>query len=472
MLQLANILHSHGFSITIIHTNFNSPNPSNHPHFTFHFISENLSETELRTSSDNLLALVALLNTRCVEAFHDCLDRLMNQQEEEPVACLISDAILPFTQAVADKLKLPRIVLRTGGASSFVVFAAFPLLRERGYLPIQDSKLEEPVVELPPLKVKDLPVIDNCGPQTLDQVVDGMVNGAKRKAIRTSVPSTLKRNVSSQSFTETNLSSRPIYSSSARPICFKGFQTRKPNRIRCRFEQKVLNSSHLSAVSVFILLDCLAELLGGGGDDDDDVACLITDAAWYFTQAVADTLKLPRIVLLPTSVCFFNAFTAIPLLYEKGCLPMQDFQLETPVLEIPPLRYKDLPIFETHDPENSIRFTKDVDCLAELLGGGDDDDDVACLITDAVWYFTRAVADTLKLPRIVLFPTSVSFYNPMIAVPLLYEKGCLPMQDFQLETPVPEIPPLRYKDLPIVETHDPESFIRFSKNFTLILKNV
>lgn len=35
------------------------------------------------------------------------------------------------------------------------------------------------MVELPPLKVKDLPVIDNCDPQTLDQVVDGMVNGAK-----------------------------------------------------------------------------------------------------------------------------------------------------------------------------------------------------------------------------------------------------------------------------------------------------
>ncbi|TXG49882.1 hypothetical protein EZV62_025757 [Acer yangbiense] len=175
MLQLASILyHKAGFSITIIHTNFNSPNSSNYPHFSFRSIPEALSETEASTT--DIIAFVMLLNVKCVVPFQDCL----------------------------------------------------------------------------------------------------------------------------------------------------------------------------------------AELLGGGGDDDDDVACLITDAAWYFTQAVADTLKLPRIVLLPTSVCFFNAFTAIPLLYEKGCLPMQDFQLETPVLEIPPLRYKDLPIFETHDPENSIRFTKDV----------------------------------------------------------------------------------------------------------------
>jgi hypothetical protein len=51
----------------------------------------------------------------------------------------ISDAVFYFTQAVADSLKLPRIVLRTSGVSSFVVFAAFPLLRERGYLPIQGT---------------------------------------------------------------------------------------------------------------------------------------------------------------------------------------------------------------------------------------------------------------------------------------------------------------------------------------------
>nr|XP_048325483.1 UDP-glycosyltransferase 76B1-like [Ziziphus jujuba var. spinosa] len=109
MLQLANILYSKGFSISIIHTSFNSPNPSNYPHFTFHSICEGLAE-------------------------------------------------------IAESLKLLRVVLRTGSASSFLAFAAFPLLRERGYLPIQDSQLEEPVVEFPHLKVEDLPVIDTSNP--------------------------------------------------------------------------------------------------------------------------------------------------------------------------------------------------------------------------------------------------------------------------------------------------------------------
>ncbi|XP_075649189.1 UDP-glycosyltransferase 76B1-like [Castanea sativa] len=180
MLLLATILHSKGFSITIIHTNFNSPNPSNFPNFTFHSIPDGFSESE--ASSKDVVFLAKLLNTKCVEPFRDCMVKLLSDVSEEPISCLISDAFFYFSQAVADSLKLPRVVLRTGGLSSFVVFVAFPLLRERGYLPIQDSQLEEPVVELPPLKVKDLPVIDNVDPDSYYEIIAGMVNESKASA--------------------------------------------------------------------------------------------------------------------------------------------------------------------------------------------------------------------------------------------------------------------------------------------------
>ncbi|KAF2294878.1 hypothetical protein GH714_025834 [Hevea brasiliensis] len=52
-------------------------------------------------------------------------------QMEEPIACLITDADWYFTQAVADSLKLPRLVLRTSNISSFLVFGALPLLLKR-----------------------------------------------------------------------------------------------------------------------------------------------------------------------------------------------------------------------------------------------------------------------------------------------------------------------------------------------------
>lgn len=135
MLQLGNILHSKGFSITVIHTNFNSPDPSIYPHFTFHPIQDGLSETE--ASTKDVIALLSILNRKCIDPFQECLARLLSDTSEEPISCLISDAVFHFTRAVADGLKLPRIVLRTGGVSSFLVFAAFPHLKN--YLPFKGS---------------------------------------------------------------------------------------------------------------------------------------------------------------------------------------------------------------------------------------------------------------------------------------------------------------------------------------------
>lgn len=131
MLQLANILHAKGFSITIIHTQFNSPTKSKHPHFTFLPISDGLSKTEI--SREDVIPLLTLLNTNCVAPFRDCLAGLL---ADGPIACLITDAILHFSQSVADGFGLPRIVLRTSSISSFLVFAALPVIHEK-YLPKQ-----------------------------------------------------------------------------------------------------------------------------------------------------------------------------------------------------------------------------------------------------------------------------------------------------------------------------------------------
>ncbi|KAJ1422306.1 UDP-glucuronosyl/UDP-glucosyltransferase [Sesbania bispinosa] len=84
-----------------------------------------------------------------------------------------------FTQDVANTFQLPRIVLRTSGVSSYVAFAAFPLLREKGYIPLPESKLEEEVAELPPLRVKDLPVIKTEEPEKYYELVYTFVKETK-----------------------------------------------------------------------------------------------------------------------------------------------------------------------------------------------------------------------------------------------------------------------------------------------------
>ncbi|XP_060175246.1 UDP-glycosyltransferase 76B1-like isoform X2 [Lycium barbarum] len=178
MLQLANILHSKGFSITVIHTNLNSSHniQTNYPHFTFHSISDGLSEDEKSTT--DVLFLLSLLNEKCIPHFKEALAQLL-LEDPNNIACLISDAILHFTRVVADNFKLHRLVLRTGGVCSFLTFAAFPLLLHKGYFPLQESRLEEAVEELPPLRIKDLPVFKTCNMDALYEVMRGMIRETK-----------------------------------------------------------------------------------------------------------------------------------------------------------------------------------------------------------------------------------------------------------------------------------------------------
>ncbi|CBI31577.3 unnamed protein product, partial [Vitis vinifera] len=85
----------------------------------------------------SLRTLLSLLNINCVAPFRDCLSQLLSNPSEEPIACLITDAVWHFTQAVANSLKLPRMVLRTSSVSSFLAVAAMPYLQKSGYLPIK-----------------------------------------------------------------------------------------------------------------------------------------------------------------------------------------------------------------------------------------------------------------------------------------------------------------------------------------------
>ncbi|KAK9214046.1 hypothetical protein WN944_006032 [Citrus x changshan-huyou] len=174
MLQLANILYSKGFSITLVHTEFNSPNSRKYPHFDFHSFSDGVSEIEAPT--EDLPAFLAALNAKCLVPFRDCLVKLLmsNTQEEDSFACLITDSIWHFANAVANDFKLRTLVLQSSSISAHLAFAAYPILREKGYLPIQDSQLEAPVIELPPLRVKDIPRFKSKDPENVHKMLSAI----------------------------------------------------------------------------------------------------------------------------------------------------------------------------------------------------------------------------------------------------------------------------------------------------------
>ncbi|KAK4487853.1 hypothetical protein RD792_003589 [Penstemon davidsonii] len=173
MFQLANILHSRGFNISIIHTEYNFPNPSKYPHFNFHIISDGLLESGI----SDPVHIIKFLNSNCVEPFRECLDRLMFDYH---VDCVITDANWPFTQAIADSVNLPRIVLRTSSICSFLAFAAVSLFRDKGYLSNLDLNMDAPIEEFPPLKIKDIPQVEASNLEDVFQIIDSMVQQTKK----------------------------------------------------------------------------------------------------------------------------------------------------------------------------------------------------------------------------------------------------------------------------------------------------
>ncbi|XP_076883595.1 UDP-glycosyltransferase 76B1-like [Bidens hawaiensis] len=173
MLQLGNILHSKGFSITILHTRFNSPDPTNHPHFIFEPIpgtDDNIINS--LWGVENLLRLLNYINNELVGPIRTCLERLMSD-DDHGVACLITDAHWFGTQAVADALKLPRIVHRTSSIASFRSFSS-------SRLSDPDIKSEPSILSPESIKVKDLPEFVNNDPEGKQKMIELMVQGIKQ----------------------------------------------------------------------------------------------------------------------------------------------------------------------------------------------------------------------------------------------------------------------------------------------------
>ncbi|XP_022753812.1 UDP-glucose iridoid glucosyltransferase-like [Durio zibethinus] len=127
MLQLAAILHSQGFSITIVHPEVNSPNPSNHPEFTFIPIPDKLTESEI---SDRDLANFALrVNNNCAAPFQECMKRIMHQKDShDHISSILYDTFMYCAQTVADDLSLPGISVRTSVAASLLLYPVLPHL--------------------------------------------------------------------------------------------------------------------------------------------------------------------------------------------------------------------------------------------------------------------------------------------------------------------------------------------------------
>ncbi|KAF8690539.1 hypothetical protein HU200_040901 [Digitaria exilis] len=189
MFQLAGVLHSRGFAITVFHTHFNAPDASRHP--DYHFVPVPDDDGGTPTPGDGgappaadtlhvTLERVLAVNRACEAPFRELLAALLEQRRDE-VACLVADAHLLTLLDVARELGVPTLVLRTGSAACFRIFMAFPMLCDMGYQPARESELDLPVRELPPYRVRDLLSTSAAGHAVMSEVISRLV-----KAVATS----------------------------------------------------------------------------------------------------------------------------------------------------------------------------------------------------------------------------------------------------------------------------------------------
>ncbi|CAD6207421.1 unnamed protein product [Miscanthus lutarioriparius] len=158
MFRLAGLLHAHGFAITVFHTHFNAPDTARHPDYRFVPVPDG---SPVPVAIEDVVAQILELGVACESAFRDRLASILDEYSRDDVACLVADThLLPIFE-VAARLSVPTLALRTGSAACCASFLAYPMLFEKGYLPVQgmQSQRDMPVVDLPPYRVRDLPVI-------------------------------------------------------------------------------------------------------------------------------------------------------------------------------------------------------------------------------------------------------------------------------------------------------------------------
>ncbi|KAL6897394.1 hypothetical protein ACP4OV_007090 [Aristida adscensionis] len=158
MLQLAGVLHARGLAVTVLHTRFNAPDPARHPEFAFVPVADDVP-ADVAASGD-VVAIIDAMNAameanECA-AVRDALAPVLAEEGQPRAACVVIDANLLAVPRAAAAFGLPTLVLRTSSAACSACILAYPMLHEKGYLPPQESKLHMPVVELPPLRVRDL----------------------------------------------------------------------------------------------------------------------------------------------------------------------------------------------------------------------------------------------------------------------------------------------------------------------------
>lgn len=145
MMQLAKLLHSEGFHVTFVNTEFNhnrfirnkgSDSLKGLPDFRFETIPDGLPPSD-RDATQDLPALWSSIRKTCLAPFLELLGKLNSSGNVPQVTCVVSDGIMGFGAKAARILGIPDVQLWTASACGFLAASQFPELVNRGIVPFE-----------------------------------------------------------------------------------------------------------------------------------------------------------------------------------------------------------------------------------------------------------------------------------------------------------------------------------------------
>lgn len=180
MLQLAALLHARGLAVTVLHTGFNAPDATRHPELTFVPIHESSFPDEVTSPGTDIVTQLLVLNAACEAPFLEALASLLRGGQD--VACAVVDGQCYSALRAAHRLGVPALVLRTDSAATFSSMLAYPRLRDAGFVPVKEERLDEPVPDLERLRARDLIRVDGSDTDALCGFIGRVADAVRASA--------------------------------------------------------------------------------------------------------------------------------------------------------------------------------------------------------------------------------------------------------------------------------------------------
>ena len=147
MLKLAKVLHSNGFHITFVNTEYNHRrllraqgllSLSGVNDFGFETIPDGLAESDEDTTQ-HVPSLCYSTMTNCLGPFR----RLLGKLSDPPVTCVVADGIMTFAVEAASEFHIPGVLFWTTSACGLMAFLHYQNLIDRGLVPLKGNSFNK-----------------------------------------------------------------------------------------------------------------------------------------------------------------------------------------------------------------------------------------------------------------------------------------------------------------------------------------